>query len=161
MHRQHQAINPCRCFNLQGSLQAVIIVMKVFVFCAINFITNFHIARTQCFQIQNTLCEVCLPFSKASRCAPKWFHSTVAVGLFYFFLKKVPFNLRGVGTLHMEYYLNLLYCMKSEIFLAVIWMISCLGWMNRLHSNSKSSNLYIRPFSCLEKRWECANSSQH
>lgn len=77
------------------------------------------------------------------------------------FFEKVQFNLRGVGTLHMEYYLNLLYCMKSEIFLAVIWMISCLGWMNRLHSNSKSSNLYIHPFSCLEKRWECANNSQH
>lgn len=52
--------------------------------------------------------------------------------------------------------------MKSEIFLVVIsWMNSCLGWMNRLHSNSKSSNLCIHPFSCLEKKWECANSSQH
>lgn len=52
--------------------------------------------------------------------------------------------------------------MKSEIFLAVIsWMNSCLGWMNRLHSNSKSSNLCIHPFSCLEKRWECANSCQY
>lgn len=53
--------------------------------------------------------------------------------------------------------------MKSEIFLAVIsfWMNSHLGWMNRLHSNSKSSKLCVHPFSCLEKRWKFANSSQH